>query len=227
MILNESGNREDVVKAKRKRKNRRGSQTNTDFHIQMRKDMIVSLEASFNYPNYTGHHQAQPLSEEYAVCGLICVAHIVGIHMSIIKGDLAERDLFDSIATTIQDSHNDHGHYHISVITRVLREHYQLKFVSVLIPHKHTCERKSFMLDLLGGDQQQDATYFFLGTIVLTAKSLAVAHKHFVVVKTFASKPAVLLDGLFNVPKLFCMNVLKRYTQIDSLYRVVDLHVSL
>ena len=79
----------------------------------------------------------------------------------------------------------------------------------------------------LSGPQQQDATYFFQATIVLTEKSLKVAHKHFVVVKVFREQSAVLLDGLFNVPKLFCMNVLKRYTQIDSLYRVVNLDVAL
>mmetsp|Transcript_69408 Transcript_69408/g.136211 ORF Transcript_69408/g.136211 Transcript_69408/m.136211 type:complete len:228 (-) Transcript_69408:80-763(-) len=227
MSPNESGKREGVEKACRRRKHRRGSKANIDYHVQLRKDINCSMDKAWDHPTYTGHHQLQPLSEEYAVCGLICVAHIVGSPMSIHKGDDGHRDMFDAMASTIQDSHNDSGHYHISVVARVLREHHQLKFTSVLIPHKPTPARKDFMLDLLSGPQQQDATYFFQATIVLTEKSLKVAHKHFVVVKVFREQSAVLLDGLFNVPKLFCMNVLKRYTQIDSLYRVVNLDVAL
>lgn len=116
MSSNESGKREVAEKVKRKRKNRHGSKSNIDFHVQMRDDLVHSLDSKWTHPTFTGHHQVQPMNDEYAVC---------------------------------------------------------------------------------------------------------------VVVKVFREQSAVLLDGLFDVHKLFCMNVLKRYIQIDSLYRVVNLDVAL
>lgn len=64
-------------------------------------------------------------------CALICVARILGAHLSIHKNDGEGRDVFDNVASAFQYLYIGSGHYHISVVARILREQYKLRLHEV------------------------------------------------------------------------------------------------
>ena len=217
MIIN--NNESDKCKAKKVRKNKRGTVDHDKLMKQRKVFVSKSLLPIYNYNYYKDIFIQQPLSDEYAVCAVICAGHIVNRQLSIEKLPINDgRFEFERIATTIPNSYNEHGHYHITVLELFLQT-FHLKFHKVPLEGKQVDIRRMSLYNIISS-YKNSTVFFFKASIILTVRSLKIAPNHYVVVKIL-NNSIVLLDGLFMKPKLFCMEILCRYTQIDSLYIVI------
>ena len=217
-----------VVKSERKLRNKPGTIGFDKLMIDRREYIKTSMK--FDYVNhlYDGHFQRQPMGEEFAVCAVVVAAHITNKYLDNNSSNVNGRATFDEIAIQFEKEtadkngcyHTSNGHYHITVLEKFLRVEHGLKFCRVKLDGKKIAERRESLIAYINSIEAP-TVLFFQATIILTASSLKLAPKHYVCVKVLSDgKGSVLLDGLFRSPMHFCIPVLMRYTQIDSLYIV-------
>jgi hypothetical protein len=173
---------------------------------------------------YDGVFVTQPYCEEYAVCAVVCAAHILNKHLSIEKNNVNDgRWEFERISLEYGEVgwHNENGHYHIDVLRDFLHKLHRRIFIGVKLLSEKFEQRVLELYNALNNVMSDDV-YFFMATITLTSRC-NIAKKHFICVRTYSDGRAVLLDGLFRGPVLFCMETLLRYIDIGKLYRVKQL----
>jgi hypothetical protein len=211
-------------KKKRIRCNKKGTPEHDALLVRRAELLKESMLSKYDHPAPGLFYQHQPIKTQFAVCAVVCAAHIVGTTLSIYKNSANDgRHLFESIAKTIPNSHNADGHYHISVLDRFLKQYHKVRFEKIVLGGTVLADRQQALLTYIYSINVP-TTFFFMGTIVLTLKHLDVAPHHFIVIKVLGGEqPPVLLDGLFSGPKVFCIEVLRRYTEINGLYIVVPM----
>jgi hypothetical protein len=161
-----------------------------------------------------------------AVCAINAAAHILNVTIDCTRSS-SDRVEFDNIADVLSKTgkrkrdgedftnYNYIGFYHKEVLFTYLGKR-NVHVIKIRSPDiiSESVEKKLFLIDQCFSETRR---VILFGATLITDEMGAVAENHWVVVIN-----GVLLDGFFKSPKRLNVQVLERYTRIDSIYEVIQ-----